>query len=339
MQNEDGMNRVDDKLGKLQVAIEAGRERFDKDHYLDLKYIRGVVVPALNAALQDLSTEIEAPHMLKTAKVNHVIHYTSIPALVSMLQKAACIEEESFLRLYDSAHFNDPEEGKFFDRNLFRLKGHKLLKMGSAPHAYITSFIMPHEEKDLTDNLVFWATYGKEGMGCSLKLPVTSSQLRRVLYGTDKVRRTDQLLKSMLSILDDCLEPLISIPDSSQQTDVQAILLDTVAGYLEKLRYLYKSEAYNYENECRYVIPESVSNRDSIGFEYQELAESVVRIRHYYEVEELNLKKILVTGSSIRLGPRVVNPDNVRYYLSELLRRARLPGPKIRISCIPYQKR
>ena len=171
-----------------------------------------------------------------------------------------------------------------------------------------------------------------------MKLPITPSQLRKVLYGPDKVQRTELLLNNMLNTLDEYLGPLVSIPDPPAQAHIQTILLGTVAGYVEKLRYLYKSEAYDYETECRFVIPESDTDKDLIRFEYQEQDESNIRIRHYYEIEELKLHRILVTDSEIRLGPRVINPDNVRYYLSALLRKAGLPGPKITTSDIPYRR-
>lgn len=159
------MNERGDNLEKLRASIEAGRERFDKDGHLDLTYVYDIVNPVLNVVLQDLSTQIEAPHMLAVSESEYVIHYTSIPALVSMLQNAGYGEEQSSLRLYDSSHFNDPDEGMFFDRNLILLNGHKILEVESAPHAYIASFIIPHREKDMTDNLVFWRTYEKKEWG------------------------------------------------------------------------------------------------------------------------------------------------------------------------------
>jgi len=43
-------------------------------------------------------------------------HYTSIHTLISMLQSASK-GEENFLRMYDSAHSNDPDEGNFLTRD------------------------------------------------------------------------------------------------------------------------------------------------------------------------------------------------------------------------------
>ncbi len=146
------------------------------------------------------------------------------------------------LRLYDSVHFNDPDEGIYFNRNLNLVKEHELLKARNAPHAYITSFIAPCPdiERDVSDDLVYWCAYGKDGEGCSLKLSVPGNRLLRVLYGTDEVKRTDQLLKSVLDTLYETLNPLVSI-SGQPIIDVQEKLVGRIVGYLEKIRYLFKA--------------------------------------------------------------------------------------------------
>ena len=334
------MNGIQEKIERLRALVETGRDRFDKDGDLDQRYVTGIVVPALGDVFKDLTSQIEERHMLgdnEVAESNYVIHYTSITSLVSMLNRAADCDGKSSLRLYDSAHFNDPDEGNYFDRNLDLLKGNKLLATKSAPHAYIASFIVPDTEKDMSNNLVFWRTYGKEGRGCSLKLRVPSCHLRKVLYGRNHVRRTDQLLKSILDVIYDSLCPLMSI-HVQPIAEVQEVLIRSVAGHVERLRYLYKSDAYDYERECRIAIPESEVDRDSICFEYEEQDNSAVRIRHYFEIHDLDVKDLLVTDSLITLGPCVPNPSNVRYYLETLLHKIGLYGTKVRVSKIPYRE-
>ena len=244
------------------------------------------------------------------------------------------------LRLYDSVHFNDPDEGIYFNRNLNLVKGHKLLKARNAPHAYIVSFIRPDAERaemnPVSDDLVFWRTYGKDGEGCSLTLSVPSCRLLKVLYGTDKVKCTDLLLKSVLDLLYDSLSPLISIPE--QPIDVQEKLAGIVVRLLEKIQYLFKDKAYQYENECRFVIPESETDRNKICFEYGGQCNTPTRIRHYYEDKDLEIEEILGSGSLITLGPCVPYPENVRYYLETLLQKAELRNTEIKISKIRYRK-
>lgn len=331
------MVESEDKLERLRVSIEAGAERFKKDHELNQSYVDEIIVPLLKDVLESQFTPIKSRHALDSSEVNDgffVIHYTGITNLVSMLRCAADDNGKSSLRLYDSVHFNDPDEGNYFDRYLELSKEHEILPNKKAHHAYITSFIRPHPnpKKDMSDNLVFWRTYGKEGKGCSLTLRVPHGRIQKVLYGVDKVRCTDNYLKNAL----DTLSPLLSICEEAME-QVRETLLNTIEGYIEKVRYLFKSEAYEYERECRLVIPEPDADTTLISFEYQEVCGSDVRIRHYYEDEQLDVKRLLVTGSVITLGPRVSNPNNVRYYLEAMLQEANLAGPKIRISEIPYQ--
>ncbi len=207
------------------------------------------------------------------------------------------------------------------------------------PHAYIASFIRPDAERaernPVSDDLVYWRTYGKEGEGCSLTLTVPSCRLRKVLYGTDKVKCTDLLLKSVLDLLYDSLSPLISIPE--QPIDVQE-LTGIVVGHLEKIRYLYKDEAYQYEKECRFVFPESDTDKEQICFEYGGQCNTPTRIRHYYEDKDLEIEEILGSGSSITLGPCVPDRENVRYYVDTLLYKAKLRNTEIKISKIRYRK-
>ncbi len=329
------MEKTEEKVEKLKVFVEGGRERFDRDHDLPLEYVTGIVVPALKDVLEGLCLQIEKRHRLDEAeneKGHFVIHYTSIAALVSMLQNAPT----STLRLYDSIHFNDPDEGNYFVRHLILLKKYDWLNKKNLPHAYITSFIIPDakNEKDMSDNLVFWRTYGKEGEGCSLSLPIPRDQLKKVLYGSDKVKHTAGLLSPVL----DSLDPLVQISKHPLGKDVQEKLAEVVWKSLEGIRYLYKSEAYEYEKECRFVIPESDADKDKICFEDQGQNNSPARIRHYYEDDALKTNNILITGSSITLGPCVPYPYNIRYYLESLMRKAGLSGPEIRFSKIPYRK-
>lgn len=320
-------------------------------------------------------------------KDNFVIHYTSIGNLVSMLkreaknrqnaakneqnkvkdeqnatedkQDVAKDEQESSkdeqnaigernasLRLYDSVHFNDPDEGNYFYRNLNLRKKYAWLGEKRESHAYIASFILPdpkNKKRDMSDDLVFWRTYGKEGEGCSLKLRIPRDRLRKVLYGPNEVKCTGKDLRPVL----EAIHPLVSIRKPSLKKEVREKLVEVIWKSLEKICYLYKSEAYEYESECRFVIPEleiEIVDKDKICFEDQEQNNSTPRIRHYYEDDALKVKNILTTGSLITLGPCVPYPynmsyyHNMSYYLGNLLRKAGLFGPEIKISEISYRK-
>lgn len=330
------MNEIEDRLARLRASIDAGKDRFRKDRSLAPSYTDEIVIPLLKEVLEFLFVEIEERHSLTDTKGDqyvYVIHYTGISNLVSMLRGALENKKKSSLRLYDSVHFNDPDEGNYFDRSLSLSKGHNLLKVDKALHAYITSFVLPHPRKDMSDNLVFWRMYGREGTGCSLRLRVPRKRLQKVLYGVNKVKRTDELLQHSL----DTLYPIVNGLGPTM-TQVREALLTTITGHIESIRYLFKSDAYDYERECRMVVPETKAIRDAICFEYEDQSDSIGLIRHYYEDEDLEVRSILATGSAITLGPRVAYPDNVHYYLQSLLRKLGLGGQEFRTSRIPYQK-
>ena len=355
------MEKYKEALGNLKAAVNHHQEYLEKSETLALAYVNDMVCPALRGVLRGLHLRIEERHKVDEKKERFVIHYTSIAALVSMLQDASkepehedkekerenkepereptASHKKSSWRLYDSMHLNDPEEGSLLIRNLPR-KYDWLLGKREESHAYIASFIMPDsiiKRDDLRDDLAFWCVYGMDGEGCSLLLQVPCKRLQKVLYGVMKVKYTVKLLRPVL----DSLEPLVRIRKLSIRERVRKILSWVVWEYLEKIRYLYKSEAYKRESEYRFVVAESdISDKDKICFKDRDQANSPARIRHYYVDEDLGLevKNLLVTGSLITLGPCVSHPYNVKFSLKTLMRRANLYGPEIKFSEIPYRK-
>ena len=348
------MNQTEGTMEKLQRVVKAGRERLEKHGDLNLGYVERFVIPALKNVLKNLCLEIEERHKIdpEVEKDIDVIHYTSIGTLVSMLQQEAKNrqnkakdeqesskdEQNASLRLYDSVHFNDPDEGNYFFRNLNLPKKYAWLGEKKESHAYIASFIFPdpkNKKRDMSDELVFWCIYGREGEGCSLKLCIPRDRLRKVLYGPNKVKCTGKELRPVL----EAIHPLVSIRKRSLKEEVQKKLAEVIWQFLAKFRYLYKSEAYRYEQECRFVIPELDADKDKINFEDKEHDNSSLHIRHYYEDDALKVENILTTDSLITLGPCVPDdPYNMSYYLDSLLRKAGLRGPEIKISKISYRK-
>lgn len=356
------MEKSKESLEKLKKVVSNASEYLNKSSDLASGYVPYAVCPVLEEALNTQSLQIEKWHKIESGEV---IHYTSIAALISMIEnviknnekkngkeeKDGEREDERFssLRLYDSLHLNDPDEGKYLFRSRnFRnlLQKYDWLKEREKGigHAYIASFIIPTEDKDMSNNLVFWRMYGKGGEGCSLSLKVSHSQLqellsrkvllRKVLYGEgEKLKKTVGILEPVF----ESLGPLVSTPTSDQELckDIKEKLSNTVWKFLEKFRYLYKSEAYDYENECRFILAEPDKNK--ICFKYQERNNAHAHIRHYYEDEALQIKDLLISGSEITLGPCVPYSDNVRYCIETLLKRAEL-GAKVKISKIPYRK-
>ena len=343
------MNEPGGNLENLRVSIEAGRERFDKDQYLNLEYVRGVVVPKLQEVLEDVCFAIEQDPMIGNSGAmgtSFVVHYTSVATVVSLLQAWATwkkrvdlgVNQGAFqkgqglsLRMYDSAHFNDPDEGNYFLRNLNLPEEHKWMKTNDVAHAYIASFIIPESNLAYaSDNLVFWRTYGKEGEGCSLAVNVPPSKLQNVRYGSDAVARAGQLLLPILRTL----QPIVTIDDSF----ITEVVRETLWGALGRIQFLFKSEAYAYEKESRVVATKSALDEDEIFFDYRDGENPSSRLRHYCEDEALAVGAIFPSGSSITIGPCVADKDDLRRSLEILKRRGGLLGPEVRPSVILYRK-
>ena len=346
-------------LDQLRRAATGGQDYLERSSpEFAFDYVTEIVCPLQRQALALLRRHIDDLHKLDEAEPTQdfVVHYTSIARFVSMLKDAAremnqerkkldtdskVETKKSLWRLYDSVHLNDPDEGNFFTRNLSLPKKYFWLTNGRFGHAYIASFVLPRSgsELDAENNLVFWQTYGREGEGCSIAMPLRRSLLQRVRYGTDEMKPIVRILAPALKSLAESMDPLVNIRNRQLQAEVREELAGVVWQNLEKYRYLYKDEAYAHESECRLVVPESdIENKDEIYFEPKDLNCPPLLIRHYCEHQELRIRELLATGSSITLGPRVSNPENVCYFINELRRRAYLLPLRIKISRIPYQK-
>ena len=107
--------------------------------------------------------------------------------------------------MYDTSHCNDPDEGNHLVRELSSNDGYRwLARESSVGHAYITSFVSGQDGIDMSDNLVFWRTYGKDGKGCSLTVAVRADLLRRVFYSGSDIETTKQMILPVL----DAVAPL-----------------------------------------------------------------------------------------------------------------------------------
>ena len=322
------------------------------------QHFRDDVVPLLSSLLKEVSHEIQREHNLVSVeqsdkKYQEVIHYTSIGVLVSMIQaqdthinrvtvsstdelndEKKSIDESppaSSLRLYDTAHVNDPDEGTYFTRHLLPSEEHEWLKDSSTSHAYIASYIKPMTAPELaSDNLVFWRAYGQEGEGCSIKFKIPVNQVLNVLYGPEPINATVQKLIPVR----EALAPLSNIDDSVIKQRIRNVFW----GYLGTIQYLYKSSAYQYENECRFVVPASQVEPGAIMYEYILNRGSTGRLRHYCVRKELDITNILTSETEITIGPCVGDAYDLISSLRTLLRRATLYGPEVIRSEISYRK-
>ena len=303
---------------------------------LDVAYIESRVVPALRAALEEAVSTISERHKVAPADLEggvELAHYTSMRVLYEMLSRV------DTLRLYDSIHLNDPDEGRYLTRHIASMSQYdwmvdplELVLSGQSgvsevENAYVTSFVAG---RNVQDNLVFWRTYGHEGTGCSIVCSVDTEILNRVIYGEKELEPTIDSIRPVL----DCLAPIVA----KISTAMHVSLVTQVWKSLMKIAYLYKSSAYKYEKEYRVVVLESDVKPEDVKFHYRDSATGSPRIRHYVERSELNIDTILPSASLVTIGPCVPFADDVRRRLSMIANSSGLTGrPEITSSKISYR--
>ena len=344
------MGEPTEGLENLTAVVERVEDYFKNPEKWDLKALLTVtkkVCLVLEKTLMNLCKRIEDRHRIidgsQKQKQILVTHYTSIANIVSMLQEASN-HNKAHLRLYNSVHFNDPGEDNYLHNLLLSnlhnfLEDHKWLGKTDARPPYIASFILPdcqEPEEKMRDNLIFWRTYGQEGEGVSLSLEAPLSRLRKVLYGLQEAERTVEEIRSVLATVLTILDPL-EIDRPSVPEEIRRTLTDTVWKHLEKIRYLYKDDAYEHEKECRCVVLESNIKGEDKKFEYRCRNNNSPRIQHYYEDKCFELKKLMVSDSCITLGPCVPHREDVKHCITTLMKRANWSS-EIRNSHISYRK-
>ena len=292
-----------------------------------------LVMPALDEAMKPLASEIEDLHMVDDdieGATSRATHYTSLETVLRMISQEISGGSAS-LRLYDSLHCNDPEEGGFLVSYLSSTPEYRWLAEGSSGgHAYIASLIMDEQERDLSNELVFWRTYGDGGAGCSLTMVVETSLLRRVLYGEGQVEPTKDILLPVLDVLQ---------PVAGRYESLRKEMSGIIWRRLEAVRFLYKNSAYDFEKEYRVVLTtDSPSyDQDRVSFEPRNDEGGLSRVKHFYEMDELALKNTMTSGSKLVLGPCVPDQYSVKLYLKHLQRQTRINDFRIEASDIPYR--
>lgn len=293
---------------------------------------------------------------------SHLVHYTTLGALMSMLGVHGRGDEDyrmatpvaktlvdehrgsaGYLRLYDTFSSNDPNEGAFFVRSadeagIFRDNFSavmKLFKDRSVAPAYQTSLTYV-ENAGEADNLVFWRTYGREGTGCAVALPRMCFEAQANLY---RVKYGELAVAECLHTLFTFLEAYSGIPGAPNFPKMSRVseLPTSLVKVLSPLVYLYKSEAYAYEKEVRFVVPYS-DLQNSLYLQGSSISGKPLAWRHFAEVPGLKVTELLVSGARIILGPTVDSAANVRFVLERLLRERGFYGPTVVLSTIAYRR-
>lgn len=320
--------------------------------------VSGISRP-LDVIFSDLVSRIDANHRLDGigdalyGRTLKAAHYTATRTVVSLLnqliqerQRSSESSRElpadqlvpdepiSVLRLYDAEHLNDPDEGYYLIDQLDSLKD-----IGSGgefrrPRAYLASFVLDSVDQDASDDLILWNAYGDRGRGCSVSISVPVNRLRKVVYGREGCRETISLIDSTLSRL---VEMIGSDNSSDLATKIRDHMMESFLRNIGSISYLYKAEYFEYENEARVIAPLSDLNAESIKFEVNDGFNESWTIRHYVELPDLSLRSLLVSGSTITVGPGVPYQKDVMYSIETMLRNAGMLGTDVKISGLRYR--
>ncbi|MEN2370608.1 tetratricopeptide repeat protein, partial [Leuconostoc lactis] len=211
------------------------------------------------------------------------------------------------LRLYNSDYMNDPKEGEYLisEGDLTNRNANSNYKTIESSNIYLASFsrIEPYNEKSLP----MWNTYGQNHQGISLGLNISvihdktrnntsesipdkkaeentlitkhvNTGIYKVTYSKDH-EHDDALIDKIKASYDNV---------TSSATSKTSRYEDIIQGYLDKIRFLYKSGIYSYEQEVR-IIKEVVADEET---EYDD--------------------------SNIKLYTTVKSSDNIKVELSEI---------------------
>ena len=273
------------------VSRQFSRQKDVNEWYLR-PLLRDTVVPRLNDVFQAKFVEIDKFHDLgQDGKA--IIHYTSLNTLVSVLRDKA-EGKDSFLRMYDSFHLNDPKEGEYLASRIEPTEQFEWFREKKNLHAYVASFVVPDRTKDKEledeDNLKYWLAYGQQGRGCSIRFPVSHNRFRRVLYGQQEVIRTLERLD--LVPIWNCLNSLTNNENPEVSRTANDVLSEVMRRNVARILFLYKDNAYKYEQECRKVKSVLEIADGDIEFERLDQLASPHSIRHYYEDSDLSVDNV-----------------------------------------------
>lgn len=311
----------------------------------------------------DRCTQLVTDRHAVPSDVSHLVHYTTLDALMSMLGAPGTATTDyplatrgssgvgdtrhasmGHLRLYDTFSSNDPNEGAFFvdsaavHASLRRAYAAvwDLFEHRSAVPAYQTSLTYVRAAAE-ADNLMFWRTYGKEGTGCALVFPMMcfdghTVPLFQVRYGG---REVDACLDMLFELLEEYVT-ILGAPDLKKLRKFEE-LPSPLVDALSPLVYLYKSCDYKYEQEVRIVVP-FPDLKNGLYLQGSSVTAIPLAWRHFAELPSLLASELFVSDSYIFLGPTVETATNVQFVLERLLHAHGLYGPTVKQSTISYRR-
>ena len=273
----------------------------------------------------------------------NLVHYTSWERALAILRDP----DGPTLHMFNYERANDPQEGKLW-RNAWGglredadwlgdyLPEHEktLLESGrSAGSTYGCSF--SSDVGGVEDNLTFWRLYGNDGEGCSFKVTGQLGKIYRVRYlnedgsnakpgDEDEDRKIASLLEQLIAGSHDVVVQAVS----ARRRDVAMRIATGIGKILGGYQHLAKSRYFEDEREWRMI--EVAPELDSVEYD---VSGNVVK--RY--VRGLSLRDVLVTASSITVGPRVPNGGAARAYVEHLIRERNMRIPEVKLSRQVYR--
>ena len=315
------MANVDASLSQFQAKVNAAKT-FQSQGVTSAElasYMEKVVSPAAVALLE---AAVGDRHNLEDND-QLVIHYTSMANLFQMLQ-------QGYLRLYDTGNTNDPQEGDYFNKHASIPSYIEWTRSSPTGPAYVASFIVSDPTKRRCDDLVYWRTYGDSARGCSIEFFASGRDIKKVRYGEHEISKTISTLDPLLQQI----RPLTQLPAPIGES-VRRFLTEAIDN---TLRYLYKSEDFKYEQECRLVVLQEQLDSSLIKFDTRREHNGIAAVRHYYRDSRLTLKSMLGrSGATITLGPAALNQPNIINALKIAFRQLEVYGTVAKCSEIFFQ--
>lgn len=259
----------------------------------------------------------------------HLVHYTSWNQALAILD----CEEVPVLRRYSFERTNDPQEGRLWRRvwggitddaeridNLLPSYNQTLIRSGRSTGSTFGCCFSAGEQ-GVEDNLTFWRLYGNDGNGCSFRVSGHPPNTYRVRYLDERGRnereddeRLDQQICSWMCELLKVGSELVNQFLSSRfnRKHVASWMAEKIRTVIGGYNHLVKSNYFKDENEWRMI--DVGPPTDSILYDVDE-----ARVVRRY-VPGLSLSELLITGSSITIGPQVPNGGEARAYVERLVK-------------------
>ena len=301
--------------------------------------LREALATMFDAFAATVCSTLDDLHAVDAATVTHLVHYTTLDVLFSILQSPDTPDNTPpGIRLYDTVHVNDPEDGMVVTRhwpansvwgwNIDRSDdplSNEGLRISAASPGYTLSFVQSSLPKPMYDHLPFWKEYGSRCRGCSLAIPLeklSNGQASLVPYRVKYELDVDipHLYQHLCGTL---LEPAMDFAnDPKFKPEFQKAILGMLIDAMQPFRFLYKDGTYAHEKECRVVVSQPTNPETpqvDVVYEAQPTADGGTKLRHYAQKHILPAAALFHSDTIITLGPLVPQSYNVTVVLEDLL--------------------